>query len=135
MHWLWCMKLWKSDFGSSFSRKRNGCVTIDAPARKAIQLSSVQCSFTARVPSYPPVTTGSSLASPLPNPPCAATSPTAEPAAEAQHEASADVAHRRARDDGQLARPLLPEDRLAGGADAARAIADALQLREVAERV
>src|SRR5256885_389967 len=73
-------------------------------------------------------TTGISLATwPLSNPSRASTSPAAEPAAEAQHEASADVAHRRAGDDGQLARPLLPEDRLAGGAAAARAIADALQ--------
>jgi hypothetical protein len=45
------------------------------------------------------------------------------------------VAHGGPGDDGQLARPLLPEDRLAGGADAARALADALQLREVADGV
>src|SRR3954468_8997329 len=71
----------------------------------------------------------------LSNPPRAAASAAAVPAAEAQHEASADVTHGGAGDDGQLARPLLPEDRLAGGADAARAIADALELREVADGV
>src|SRR5262249_5227930 len=71
----------------------------------------------------------------LPNPSGAAAAAAAVPAAEAQHEASADVTHGRARHDGKLADALFPEDRLAGAAGAARAFADALQLREVADSV